>query len=143
MKKYFIVLGVCLVLIGGFFVLNDVHAATSTVSKAMDQLTAGSVKAGYGAEAQDPRIIASRMINVLIGLLGVIVTVLFVLAGWHFVSSQGNEEKVSKAQKIMQGAVIGLIIILLSYSISYFLGRAAQEAVGIDQTGVPQQYKNN
>ncbi len=140
MKKNIFLIGLCISLVVGLFTIPPVFAENTT-NKALEQLNAGSAAAGYGTDAADPRIVASKAIMAFVGLLGVIVTYLFVLAGYYFVSSHGNDEKVSKARKIMQGAVIGLIIVLLSYSIAYFLGRAAQDAVGLNSTGVPQQYK--
>ena len=36
-------------------------------------------------------------------------------------TSAGNAEKVDKAKKLMSSVLIGLIIIILAYSISYFI----------------------
>lgn len=143
MKKTVIIIGVCMVLCAGFLLVDTVSAQT-TAKDVIGQLDAGSSKAGYGVtkDAVDPRIMASRLITAFMGLLGIVVTYLFVMAGYYFVSSHGNDEKVSKARKMMQGAVIGLIIILISFSISYFVGKTAQEAVQIEgPAATPQQYQ--
>ena len=129
-------------LVAGFLFVEPTLADT-TANTAIEQLKAGSGEAGYGTDAADPRIVASRLIRMFIGVLGVIITYLFVMAGYHFVSSHGNEEKVTKARKMMQGAVIGLIIILASFSISYFLGKSAQDATGMDSRGAPRQYQSS
>ncbi len=119
----------------------DTVFADSVKNTALEQLNAGADTAGYGTEAQDPRIVAARMITFFMSGLGIVVTGLFMFAGYNFVTSHGVEEKITKARKTMQAAVIGLIVIMLAFSISYFLGKQAQEVTGIGTEGTPMQYK--
>ncbi|MEK7644386.1 MAG: pilin [Patescibacteria group bacterium] len=77
--------------------------------------------AATGLTAQDPRIVASKIINVVLGLLGIIATVLIFYAGFLWMTSAGEEEKAEKARNIIYGAVIGLIIILSAFTISAFV----------------------
>lgn len=77
--------------------------------------------AATGLKAQDPRIVASKIINVILGLLGLIATVLIFYAGFLWMTSAGNEEQASKARTIIYGAVIGLVIILTAFTISSFI----------------------
>ncbi|MEK7084111.1 MAG: hypothetical protein AAB932_02680, partial [Patescibacteria group bacterium] len=67
---------------------------------------------------QDVRVSAARIINVVLGLLGIIVTVLIVYAGFRWMTAAGNEDAVKDARKIMFAAVIGLIIVLAAFAIS-------------------------
>ncbi|PIR78090.1 MAG: hypothetical protein COU28_03600 [Candidatus Magasanikbacteria bacterium CG10_big_fil_rev_8_21_14_0_10_36_16] len=71
--------------------------------------------------ANDPRIIVTHIINVSLSLLGIIVTVLIIYAGFLWMTAGGDEAQAGKARKIIFAAVIGLIIILLAYAITRFV----------------------
>lgn len=53
-------------------------------------------------------------------LLGVIFVILIIYGGYTWMTSAGNEEKLSKARKILWRAIIGLIVLLASYAIWFF-----------------------
>jgi hypothetical protein len=72
-------------------------------------------------ESADPRQIAARVINIFLGLLGVIAVGLIIYGGFIWMTSEGNEEKVSKAKNILKSAVIGLAIILSAWGIVLFI----------------------
>lgn len=74
-----------------------------------------------GLGAQDPRITAAKMIRALLGFLGIIAVVLILYAGFTWMMSGGNEEKISRAKAILKNAAIGLIIILASFGIVSFI----------------------
>ena len=76
----------------------------------------------------DPRTIAGRIINVILGLLGIIAVSLIIYAGFLWMTSAGEEEKVSRAKKLLTSAVIGLVIILASWAIATFLINKLSEA---------------
>ena len=69
----------------------------------------------------DPETIAIPIINSLLGLSGVFFVVLMLWGGFTWMSSQGEEEKLQKAQKILVAAVIGLVITLAAASIWAFI----------------------
>ena len=57
------------------------------------------------------------LINYALGFLGLIAVVFLVYAGVLMVTAGGNEEQTTKARKVIMYAVIGIVIILLSYTI--------------------------
>jgi len=65
------------------------------------------------------------MVNFFIGFLGLIATIMFVYAGVLWVTSAGEEESISKAKKIMTYAAMGIIIVILSFSIVRFITSSA------------------
>lgn len=65
--------------------------------------------------------IMATVIQVFLGLLGIIFLVLIIYAGYNWMTAQGDEEKVTKAKDTIQRAIIGLIIIILAYSITFFV----------------------
>jgi heme/copper-type cytochrome/quinol oxidase subunit 2 len=63
----------------------------------------------------------ATILNTVFSLLGIVFVVLFVYAGFLWMTAAGNETQIEKAKKIMTGAVIGLGIMLASYAISKFV----------------------
>jgi branched-subunit amino acid transport protein AzlD len=112
------------------FVLAETPTTTSsTKDSALQQLHAGAKGAGLQEESTDPRIIASKIIKIFLSLVGTVAIFLFVYAGFLLITSHGESEKVKKASKIMTGAVIGILLILLSFSITNFVSNKVQDSI--------------
>jgi len=62
-----------------------------------------------------------RIIKIVLGFLGLIVLILFIIGGFKWMVSGGNEEKVAEAKKIMSAAVVGLFIIIIAYAATDFI----------------------
>ncbi len=69
----------------------------------------------------DPRIIAARLINATLELVGIVALVMILLAGFRFLFSMGQKEKMAAAGATFKNAIIGLIIVLASWSIVRFV----------------------
>ena len=82
--------------------------------------TAGAEGATFQAAA-DPRSIVAKVISVGAGFMGIIFTGMVFYAGFLWLSSGGNEEKVGKAKKIIIYSTIGAVLCLSAWSISYFV----------------------
>jgi hypothetical protein len=79
------------------------------------------IGAVYGnTTPQDIRTIVGKIINIVLGFLGVIFLALTVFAGFQYMTSGGNEEKNKKAIALLTNAVIGLVIILAAWLITRF-----------------------
>jgi len=74
-----------------------------------------------GLGATDPRIIAARIIRYALGFLGIIAVGLIMYAGWLWMTSEGNEEKIGQAKKVLKNALIGLLIIMSAFAIVSFI----------------------
>jgi cbb3-type cytochrome oxidase subunit 3 len=61
-------------------------------------------------------------IGIILSFIGVIFLVLAIYAGYLWMMAQGNQQEVDKAKKILTQAVIGLIIVVTSYTITSFVG---------------------
>lgn len=77
-----------------------------------------------------PLIIGS-VIQVVLGILGIVLLVILVYAGFKYMVAEGDKAKVEKARGMIQTAVIGLIIVLSAYAISYFVVQKLQEITGV------------
>ncbi|MBP9771098.1 hypothetical protein KBC97_02960 [Candidatus Gracilibacteria bacterium] len=55
------------------------------------------------------------IVDYFLGFLGLLAVIMVVYGGVTYVSSAGNDEAVGKAKKIIMYALIGIVIILLSF----------------------------
>lgn len=62
-----------------------------------------------------------RLIQALLGILGVIFLVLTIYAGFLWMTAAGEDKKVKEAKETLTRAVIGLVIVLSAYSITTFI----------------------
>lgn len=62
-----------------------------------------------------------KIIKIVLGSLGVVFLGLTVYAGFLWMTAGGDEGKIEKAMGILKTAVVGLVIILAAYSITYFV----------------------
>ena len=90
---------------------------------ALDKLdNVASVNGPYTlADSTTPGQIIGTVVGVALGLLGVIFLALMILAGYNWMTAQGEEEKVVKAKETITRAVIGIIIVVGAYAIWKFI----------------------
>ncbi len=62
--------------------------------------------------------IGSRVIQPVLGLLGLTFLCLMVYAGGLWMTAAGNEKRVQKAKDIMVAAVIGAVIVVAAYAVT-------------------------
>ena len=65
--------------------------------------------------------IAGAIITSAVSLMGVIFLGLALYAGYGWMTARGNEEAVEKAKNTLTNAIIGLVVVLAAYAISYFI----------------------
>jgi len=63
------------------------------------------------------RSLALTIVNFFLTFLGLIAVVMIIYGGFLYVSAAGNQEKIESAKKIIMYAVIGIVVILLSFAI--------------------------
>jgi small-conductance mechanosensitive channel len=63
--------------------------------------------------------ILSVLITSILGFLGIIFLFLTIAAGFKWMTANGNEEEVKKAKNSMKNAIIGLVIVIAAYAITY------------------------
>src|SRR3989339_641909 len=88
-----------------------------------------------GLGNNDPIQIITLVINIFLSVLSIIAVCFILYAGFLWLTAQGNEEKVKKAQAIIKGAVIGLLIILASWGlVLWILGKFASDSSEVNKT---------
>ncbi|MBP9802559.1 hypothetical protein KBC40_03140 [Patescibacteria group bacterium] len=66
------------------------------------------------------------LIKGALSLVGIIFIVLIVLAGFKWMTSQGNSTKIDEAKSTIVNSVIGLVVVLAAYAIVTFVFDALQ-----------------
>ncbi len=80
---------------------------------------------------EDIRVIAARIIVVILGLLGIIAFGLILYAGFLIMTSAGNEEKILQGKRVLINATIGFLIIASAFSIVQFILKSLSDATGM------------
>lgn len=68
------------------------------------------------------------IINSLLAFVGMIFLILTIYAGFLWMTAQGDEEKVGRAQSIIKASVIGIIIVSLAFVLSQIIGVIIKDA---------------
>jgi len=92
-----------------------------------------------GLQPVSPTIIITYVIKLVLSFLGIIFFLLILYAGFMWMTSAGNDEKISKAKKIMMAAFIGLVIVLSAYAITIFV---LERILDIDGSGNVSTYQD-
>lgn len=127
-----------------FFVtlFNFAPVSAQTVGGAVDATTLGNEYAGQiGLAGTDIRLIIANIVRVALGLVGLVMVIFMMYAGYLWMTAGGNDDQITKAKSIIKNAVIGLVIILASYSIVLFvmnlfgIGKPSFGETAVDVTG--------
>lgn len=79
-------------------------------------------EAGYNeALTPQPEEIVGQVIQAILSILGIIFLAFMVYAGITWMTAQGDEQKAMKAKKIIEEAIVGLILVIIAYAITYFV----------------------
>ena len=74
-----------------------------------------------GTTNDDLSVSVGTLINGALTLVGIIFLILMVYAGFLWMTARGEEDQIEKAQKIIYGTVIGLVIVVSAYAITVFV----------------------
>lgn len=84
-------------------------AGAAAVSTGFDQTTTGVV----GIANMSIFELISFFMNWLLGIVGVLAVIAFVISGILYLTAAGDEEQVEKAKGVMMYAIIGLVVALI------------------------------
>ncbi len=104
-----------------FFGLVFALPAFAQINANTTGLTATAGAANYGVDQVSLPVMIGRIIDIVVGLTGIIVFLLFVYAGVIWMTAQGDTGKVEKARGILTAATIGLVIVLSAFAIANFV----------------------
>ncbi len=69
----------------------------------------------------DPRQITVNVIKVFLSVMGIVFVILIIIAGFKWMLAGGSQDKISEAKSQIRSAIIGLVIIICAWSITYFV----------------------
>ena len=125
LRKNFLFISIAFLVLFLFLLINPVLAQTTESYNFISEsgLNQSAVQAGYetGSNATSINSLIGLIINIVLSLVGVIFLAFTIYAGMIWMTARGNEQKVDKASTILRGSLIGLIIVLGAYAVSYFL----------------------
>lgn len=101
---------------------NDLTEGTFNVKENLKLDSGEQPKKYFNDPNQSPIVsLVMTLIDFAITIMGSIAVILFIVAGFMFMASNGNSQKLDEAKDIMKYAAIGLIVALLSYVITIFV----------------------
>lgn len=108
--------------------LSPVMASAATVGEMINKnIEDVGADAGFKKGLELPNLVG-LIINILLSILGVIFVILIVYSGVIWMTSYGNEQKITRAKETIIAAVIGLIIVMAAYAITRFVVNALVKA---------------
>jgi hypothetical protein len=122
---------ICSLILASLFVLpllamaqgNTVPASsTPTSNHILNRLTNVASLGGYQTNGSaTTAVIVGTILGAFLGFLGLVFLVLMVIAGYNWMTAQGNEEQVKKAQQNIKHAIIGLLVAISAWSLWTFV----------------------
>ena len=82
-------------------------------------LNNAATTAGYAAE-RDVTTIAGIIISIILSLLGTIFLIMIIYSGIKWMTAGGNEQAIEKAKSSIKQALIGTIVVVGAYALSYY-----------------------
>jgi cbb3-type cytochrome oxidase subunit 3 len=124
-KKLILFLLLPFFLLGFFAFISPVSAQSNPGSDSNYGLTETKTVGNVASAMidQTPQEIAGTVVGAILSLLGVIFFLLIFYGGIRWMLAQGNEAEVEKAKQVIVAAVIGLVVVLSAYAITYFIGQ--------------------
>ena len=122
-----IILGVFIILISGVIIplsrMAYVKGAEPSVGSLLEE-AGGAAKykvADVESGTISPATVVGDIIQIFLSLLGAIFIILMLYGGYTWMMARGNAEEVTKAIDLIKNAIIGLVIVMAAYAISYFV----------------------
>jgi uncharacterized membrane protein len=126
MKKFILPLAIIAVLFA--MAISVSPAMAQGLEGALESL--GTLQSESGLPEGDLYQTVGGIINIILGLIGLILVVLIIYAGFLWMTAQGDSKKVDQAKDIIKNAIIGILVTLLAYGIAQFVLTALTESLG-------------
>lgn len=66
-------------------------------------------------------VIGGNLITVIFSLVGSIFIIFVVYGGYLYMTAAGNDEKADKGKRVISQSIIGVVVLMAAYAITYFL----------------------
>lgn len=105
---------------GSTMVATKAFAQTGTINNAVNNITPP------GTASTSLQTYIQTIINVLLGLIGVVAVIMLIYGGFRYVLSAGDEKATKAARETILFAVVGIVIAILAFAIVNFVIGAFQ-----------------
>lgn len=87
------------------------------------QSNLGSFGKGIGFKEGDTDLKGriAQIVNIALGMIGIVAVVFIIVAGYKWIIAEGNEEEIKKSKETIRNAVIGLLVVFISYIVVNFV----------------------
>ncbi|MDD5040629.1 MAG: pilin [Patescibacteria group bacterium] len=126
-RTIFYMLGWLVLTISSVLVLPRTVFAQDPNFPGMEFDPKGNIAKATKLPTSSPENITVRAIQWVLGMLGLVSVIMILFGGFTWMTAAGNEEKITKAKGILKAAIIGLIIVMLSYAIVAFIYSQTKE----------------
>lgn len=123
-KKYLII--TIILLTGYLLIAGFLPAATA----ANFQQGLNAVGGTSGLTTQSFSVYATNIVKALLGLTGMIFFALLIYGGVLYMISAGEADKVKKGKNALKSAIIGMVIIIAGYTITFFISQTIEQKTG-------------
>ncbi|MBI4652685.1 hypothetical protein HY750_00295 [Candidatus Kuenenbacteria bacterium] len=96
--------------------IQSVNAAVNA-----EDLLPGNIVNQSGLPKTELKATIMRIINIVLGFLGIIAIIIIIIGGFKWMTCGGSEEKTTEAREMIIAGIIGLVIILAAYAIANFI----------------------
>jgi len=62
-----------------------------------------------------------NIVSLILSIIGVLFIIFMIYAGYLWMTAFGNDTKLEKSKEILKQSIIGLIVVIAAYAISYFI----------------------
>ena len=119
-------LGLAMSVVGALAVLNmPTLAVTSQLCNDLSAGTPDYIAAGCGDQKSAGEV-ATAVIEVVLGFIGVVAVCIVIYGGFLFLSSSGDAMKVKRGKDAIKYGLIGLVVTLLASGIVMFVSKAIE-----------------
>lgn len=95
--------------------------STATIFFLISLPALAQVKLKNPLKTDDPTQLIGFFIKGIMGIVGSVALLMFVIGGLMWLTSAGNPDKIKKGRDIILWSIIGLIVIFLSYTLVDFV----------------------
>lgn len=75
----------------------------------------------FGSNTTSPTDVIVNVINFAIGIIGIIALVMFIYGGFVILTAHGNADQMKKGTHTLVYAIVGMIVVLTSYSVLSYI----------------------
>jgi len=101
-----------------FLIMPFLAYADGTVSNGLSNAGLQSIFGTGGLNSsQSLSDLIVRVVDILLTFAGVVAIVFVIIGGYQYVVSGGNEETAEKGKKTLINAIIGIVVVVLAYTI--------------------------